>query len=163
MSILLWNCRGLAIGAEEEELDLDEADVECVADERRARPPSEPPPWSTTPKWIQFQRQKIWVLVQVNQFGRQIKLFSCIFLFPDYSVCFGFCFVFVFPFRETIDLDMGNKGIGVTVCGSFVPINGSASYITSVEVINSESDSRDSGCQDSVCRITHYLNVEISI
>ncbi|CAH9099782.1 unnamed protein product [Cuscuta europaea] len=50
MNILSWNCRGLykkmAIGVEEQELDLVEADVERVADERQARPPPESPSWS---------------------------------------------------------------------------------------------------------------------
>ncbi|CAH9133118.1 unnamed protein product [Cuscuta epithymum] len=38
----------MTIGAEEEELDLNEADVKVVAHERRARPPPEPPPWSAS-------------------------------------------------------------------------------------------------------------------
>ncbi|CAH9115512.1 unnamed protein product [Cuscuta epithymum] len=38
----------MTIGAEEEELDLNEADVKVVAHERRARPPPDPPPWSAS-------------------------------------------------------------------------------------------------------------------
>ncbi|CAH9111622.1 unnamed protein product [Cuscuta europaea] len=102
--------------------------------------------------------------MQCMQIGRKFILcYFSFYYFSDFSVCFLFGVVVVFHGCKTLDLDVGDFGIGVTVYGLFVPINESASYIASGEVINSESGSRDSGCQDSICRITHNLNVGISI
>ncbi|CAH9093392.1 unnamed protein product [Cuscuta europaea] len=99
--------------------------------------------------------QKFWVLVQFGKLGQQLEFINFIFFCYDNFVCFVFCF-FV-PFCKTVDLDMGDERIEVTVLDSFVSINGSTSYIASFEMINSESDSWDNGCQDSFCRLTHYV------
>ncbi|CAH9080630.1 unnamed protein product [Cuscuta epithymum] len=62
----------MATGAEKEKLDLNKADVEVVADERRARPPPEPPPWSAS-------KSRVWKKMSVFYFN-SVFLSVCVFL-----------------------------------------------------------------------------------
>ncbi|CAH9092259.1 unnamed protein product [Cuscuta epithymum] len=114
----------MAIGAEEEELDLDEADVEVVVDERRARPPPKPPPWSSS-------KSRVWKKMGELCFN---------------SVLFSLCFsvelhvvldVPLFPSRVILEFRLGDEKYGLPVIGSVKPITGSTNVIASTEVMNS--------------------------
>ncbi|CAH9141412.1 unnamed protein product [Cuscuta epithymum] len=152
----VYKYKNIAIGMEEEDLDFNTEDVPVgksspgflvvgviltiEADEWRVCPPPEPPPWSAS------KVKNVWVLVWIGGLGQSFKLICFLFLHSDILCCCVTFFVVVVPFCKTIDLDMGDERIAVTVFGSFVPINGLANYIASLEVINSKSGSRDGGC-----------------
>ncbi|CAH9083169.1 unnamed protein product [Cuscuta epithymum] len=137
----------MEIGAEEEELDLNKADVEIVADERRTRLPPEPPPWSA-------RKSRVWK--KMDEFVFNFILLDLCFSVELFVVwfCFVLCFCFP-PVGKTLILDMGDERNMVTVFGFLFPNFGSANFIAAA--INSESGSRDNGCQISFCLLTHTL------
>ncbi|CAH9117296.1 unnamed protein product, partial [Cuscuta epithymum] len=110
----------MAIGAEEEEPDLDEADVEVVTDERRARPPPEPLPWSAS-------KSRVWKKMSELYFN---------------SVLFSLCFsdelhvvldVFLFPSRDILEFRLSDEKFGLSVIDSVKLITGSANVIASTK------------------------------
>ncbi|CAH9059783.1 unnamed protein product, partial [Cuscuta europaea] len=151
---LVHLCRGLykkvTIGAEEEELDLDEADVESVADERRARPPPEPPPWSAS-------KSRVW-----KKMGE--LYFNCILFSLCFSVELHVVFdVFFFPSREILKFRLGDEKSGLPVIGSVMPITGSANVIACTEVIDSLSGSRSDGRHKAFYRFVYSFFLDCII
>ncbi|CAH9129173.1 unnamed protein product [Cuscuta epithymum] len=76
----------MEISAEEEELDLNKADVEVVVDERWARRPPEPPPWSAS-------KSRVWK--KMDEFIFNFVLFSLCFSVELLVVWFSFVFLFL--------------------------------------------------------------------
>ncbi|CAH9143432.1 unnamed protein product [Cuscuta epithymum] len=148
---------GMGSFVDKEELDLNKADVEVVADERRARPPPEPPPWTA---WS-ASKSRVWK--KMSDFYFNFVLSSLCFSVKLYVVwsCFGICFFVYFPVCKTLILDMGGERNMVTVYAFLFPGYGSANFIATV--INSESGSRDNGYQFSFCQLTHTLNYGVLV
>ncbi|CAH9070152.1 unnamed protein product [Cuscuta epithymum] len=149
MSAGTWNCRGLGSLATIQCLTDQHKSLTMEAAERRARPPPEPPPWSAS---------KSRVIVWFGNLGQRIYFICFIFSFSDYLFCCVPSFGFDIPVCKTLILDVGDERNTVTVFDFRFPNYGSTNYIVSQEVINSESGSRDNGCQISFCRLTHTLN-----
>ncbi|CAH9117390.1 unnamed protein product [Cuscuta europaea] len=136
----------MEIGVEEENLDLDEADVEGVADERRARPPPEPRPWSAS-------KSRVW-----KKMGE--LYFNCIL----FSLCFSVELhvvldMFFFPSREILKFRLDAEKSGFSVIGSVMPITGSTNVIASTEVIDSQSGSRADGRHKTFYHFVYSLIV----
>ncbi|CAH9093279.1 unnamed protein product [Cuscuta europaea] len=97
-------------------------------DERQARPPPEPPPWSA-------RESKVWK--KINEICLDSVLFCLCFSFELHVVSS----VFLFPSRKILEFRSGDEKSGLPVIGS-VPITESTNFISSTEVIDSKSESR---------------------
>ncbi|CAH9114491.1 unnamed protein product, partial [Cuscuta epithymum] len=103
--------------------------------------PAHPPPELPPVYQKQIGGSGKWLEVIVL-WKKEKEFYFIVFLlynFFDHTICFFFWYVFC---CKTVNLDVGDGRIAVIVFGSVAPINGSASYIASVELVNSEFDSR---------------------
>ncbi|CAH9137717.1 unnamed protein product [Cuscuta epithymum] len=94
----------MATGAEKEKLDLNKVDVEVVADERQARPPPEPPPWSAS-------KSRVWKKMSVFYFNSVFIQFVFFCRIVCCLVLFWYLIFRLFPVCKTLILDMGMRGI----------------------------------------------------
>ncbi|CAH9123103.1 unnamed protein product, partial [Cuscuta epithymum] len=116
-------------GMSKEDIVIQYKSMTIEADERRARPPPEPLPWSAS-------KARVWK-----------KICELCFNYVLCCLCFSFELhvvldVFLFPSREILYFKSGDEKSGLLVIGSIKPITGSANIIDSTEVIYSKSGSR---------------------
>ncbi|CAH9145509.1 unnamed protein product [Cuscuta epithymum] len=136
----------MAIGAEEEELDLNKIDVEVVGDERRARPPPESPSWSAN-------KSRVWK--KMGEFYFNFVLFSLCF-FIELHVVLD---MFFFPSRDILEFRLCDEKSGLQVIGSVKSITGPTNVIVSTEVIDSQSGSRADCKHEAFYRFVYFFSL----
>ncbi|CAH9088847.1 unnamed protein product, partial [Cuscuta epithymum] len=92
------------------------------ADERRARPPPEPPPWSASESRV-WKKMKNYVLI----------LFYSVCVFHLNCMLFWTCSYFL---AEILEFKSSDDKSGLPVVGSVKPITGLANIIASTKVID---------------------------
>ncbi|CAH9140547.1 unnamed protein product, partial [Cuscuta epithymum] len=121
LRIDVWQREGMKVSLIENEQDEEEEDAVLLI-----RPPPEPQP-------------RKWRMVVIRKLGQDFYFLAFVY-FNCLDHAIYFCLFLVFCCK-TVNLNMGDGRTVLIVFGSFVPINGSTSYIASVEVINSDSGS----------------------